>query len=85
MPGCERTQQRTPTRRTKIRYFLHKKGINQEELEDFVETDMKNVVDLFQIFNKGTHGSVGTFTRPQLQAIRKRTEDGIMFLCGLIS
>ena len=85
MPGCERTKQGTPTRRTKIRYFLHKKGMNQEELEDFVEADMNNIVDLFQIFNKGTHGSSSAFTRSQLQAIRKRSEDGIMFLCGLIS
>ena len=43
--------------------------MNQEELEAFVEADMKNVVDLFQVFNKGTHGSAGTFTRSQLQAI----------------
>ena len=85
MPTCERTQLGTPTRRAKIRYFLQENGMNQEELEDFVEADMKNVVDLFQVFNKGTHGSAGTFTRSQLQAIRTRTEDGIMFLCRLIS
>ena len=84
MPGCELTQQGTPTRRAKIRYFLHKNGMNQEELEDFIEADMENVVDLFHIFNRGTHGSAGAFTRSQLQAIRTRTEDAIMFLCRLL-
>ena len=84
MPDCELTQQRTPTRRAKIRYFLQEKGMNQEELEDFFEADMKNAVDLFHVFNMGTHGSAGAFTRSQLQAIRKRTEDSIMFLCRLI-
>ena len=85
MPGRELTQQGTPSRRAKIRYFLRKNGMNQEELENLIETDMNNVVDLFHIFNKGTHGSAGAFNRSQLQAIRMRTEDGIMFLCGLIN
>ena len=85
MPGRELTQQGTPSRRAKIRYFLRKNGMNQEELENLIETDMNNVVDRFHIFNKGTHGSAGAFNRSQLQAIRMRTEDGIMFLCGLIN
>ena len=85
MPDCDRTPHGTPTRRAKIRYFLHLQGMNQEELEDFVETDMNNVVDLFQVFNEGTHGSAGKFNVSQLQAIRKRVEDGIMFLSGLVS
>lgn len=84
MPECDRTPQGTPTRRAKIRYFLHLKGMNQDELEDFVETDMNNVVDLFQLFNKGAHGSAGKFDLAQLQAIRNRVEDGIMFLSGLV-
>ena len=46
---------------------------------------MNNVVELFQVFNKGTHGSAGKFNFSQLQAIRKRAEDGIMFLSGLVS
>ena len=85
MPDCDRTPQGKPTRRAKIRYFLHRKGMNQEELEEFVVADMNNVVELFQVFNEGTHGSARKFSLSQLQAIRKRAEDGIMFLSGLVS
>jgi len=84
MPDCDCTPQGTPTRRSKIRYFLHMKGMQQDELEAFVESDMRNVVELFGIFNEGTHGSAGTFDFPQLQAIRKRVEDGIVFLSNLV-
>ncbi len=84
MPDCDRTQQGTPTRRAKIRYFLHLQGINKDELVAFIESDMDNVVDLFDVFNMGTHGSAGTFDFAQLQAIRKRVEDGIMFLSRLM-
>ena len=42
--------------------------------------DMQNIVDLFRIFNDGTHGSAGTFDMQMLSVIRKRVEDGIFFL-----
>ncbi|WP_205944925.1 hypothetical protein [Pelagibius litoralis] len=84
MPDCDRTQQGKPTRRAKIRYFLHLKGMKRDELEAFVESDMNNVVELFRTFNEGTHGSAGNFDLTQLQAIRKRVEDGIMFLSRLV-
>ena len=61
MPDCDRTQQGTPTRRAKIRYILHLNGMNHDELETFVESDMENVVQLFQTFNEGTHGAAGKF------------------------
>jgi hypothetical protein len=84
MPDCERTQQGTPSRRAKIRYFLHRRGMNQDELKAFVDTDISNVIELFGIFNEGTHGSAGTFNLAQLQAVRKRVEDGLVFLSRLI-
>lgn len=84
IPECERTQQGTPTRRARIRYILHVNGMAQDELESFVEADMENVVQLFQTFNQGTHGTAGKFDITQLQAIRRRVEDGIMFLARLI-
>jgi hypothetical protein len=84
LPDCDRTPQGTPTRRAKIRYFLHLRGMKQDELEAFVESDMNNVVELFEAFNEGTHGSAGTFDFAQLQALRKRVEDGIMFLSRLV-
>ena len=59
--------------------------MNQDELEAFVEADMNNVVDLFQVFNEGTHGSAGKFGLAQLRMIRKRVEDAIMFLSGLVN
>lgn len=81
MPDCERTPQRgTPTRRAKIRYFLHRQGMTRDELADFVEDDMRNVVELFEVFNEGTHGTAGAFDLAQLSAVRKRVEDGILYL-----
>lgn len=85
LPDCECTQQGTPTRRAKIRYFLQRKGINKAELEDFIVADMDNVVSLFSEFNQGTHGPAGTFTFHQLQALRKRVEDGITFLARIVN
>ena len=85
MPNCERTPQRgTPTRRAKIRYFLHRQGLDSDDLADFVENDLKNVVELFEVFNEGTHGAAGTFDLDQLRAVRKRVEDGIMFLSRVV-
>lgn len=85
MPGCECTPDRkTPTRRAKLRYFLHLKEMDSEDLIAFAESDMSNIVELFSVFNKGTHGEAGTFDFAELQAIRQRVEDGIMFLSRLI-
>lgn len=85
LPGCDRTPAGTPTRRSKIRYFLHLKGMNSEELGDFVEADMNNVVELFPVFNKGTHGTAGAFDFAQLHAMRQRVEHAIAFLTRIIS
>jgi hypothetical protein len=84
LPGCERTERGNATRRSKVKYFLHRQGMVLDALEDFVEQDMENIVQLFEVFNTGTHGSAGTFDMPQLTAIRKRVEDGIMFFTEII-
>ncbi len=84
IPACERTQQGTPTRRAKIRYLLQRKSMGHGELEAFVEADMTNVVDLFQAFNKGTHGDAGAFDIGQLGILRKRVEDAITFLSRVV-
>lgn len=83
MPDCDRNQRGTPTRRAKVRYILLERGLGQDELEAFVEADMDNVIALFDTFNEGTHGPAGRFGFSQLQAIRKRVEDSIMFLSRL--
>ena len=84
LPDCEQTQAGNPTRRSKIRYFLARRDMAAESLEQFVEDDIENIVQLFSVFNKGTHGVAGTFDLPQLCAVRKRVENGITFLLEII-
>ncbi len=84
IPNCDKTERGNPTRRSKIRYFLHRQGMAEETLEEFIENDMENIVQLFRIFNDATHGSAGTFDLAQLNAIKKRVEDGIMFLTEIV-
>ncbi|NDW46357.1 hypothetical protein [Ruegeria sp. PrR005] len=85
LPSCELTAQGKPTRREKIRFFLHKQGVSDEAAADFVEKDMENVVQLFRVFNDGTHGSSGRFEHPQLLAIRARVEGAVSFLWSIIT
>lgn len=85
LSDCELTQQGKPTRRAKIRFFLHKQGVVDDAITDFVEEDMENVVQLFRIFNDGTHGSSGRFEHSQLLAIRARVEGAVSFLWGIIT
>jgi len=84
IPNCDKTERGNPTRRSKIRYFLHRNGMPEDALEEFVDNDMENIVQLFRVFNDGTHGMAGIFSFPQLQAIKRRVEDGIMFLTEII-
>jgi hypothetical protein len=83
MPDCDRTDIGRPTRRAKIRYLLHRRGMTAEVLEDFVTEDVENILELFHVFNKGTHGAAGRFALHQLQAIRKRVKDGLFFLAEI--
>jgi len=85
MPSCDRTDQGKPTRRSKLKFLLTRKGMLEDVLEEFVEQDMENIVQLFRVFNDGTHGSAGTFSFQQLNSIKKRVEDGIMFLAEIVS
>lgn len=84
LPSCSKTDKGRPTRRAKVQFFLHRKGLFDEDLEEFVERDLENVVELFAIFNAGTHGSAGKFDLPQLAAIKQRVEDAIRFLHQII-
>lgn len=85
LPNCDLTDQGKPTRRSKIRFFLHQKGVADDAIADFVESDMDNVVQLFRVFNDGTHGSSGRFEHSQLLAIRARVEGAVSFLWGVIT
>lgn len=84
MPACEKMQNGSPTRRSKIRFFLQRSNISESALEDFVEEDMKNVLQLFREFNDGTHGSAGRFSLEQLSAIKRRVEHAVEFLWSII-
>lgn len=85
LTNCELTPQGKPTRRAKIRFFLQKHGISDDAMTDFVEKDIENVVQLFRVFNDGTHGSSGRFEHSQLLAIRARVEGAVSFLWGVIT
>ena len=84
MPDCEKMSGGVPTRRSKIRFFLFRCNMAQKPLEDFVEEDMKNVIQLFREFNDGTHGTAGRFSLDQLSAIKTRVEHAVEFLWSII-
>ena len=84
MPACEKMSNGSPTRRSKIRFFLQRNNMAERDLEDFVEEDMKNVLQLFREFNDGTHGSAGRFSLEQLSAIKRRVEHAVEFLWSII-
>lgn len=83
VPDCEMFDGNSPTRRSKVRYLLRRKGIESDELADAVSEDVDNVLSLFRVFNEGTHGHAGRFTITELTAIRTRVESAVSFLAEL--
>jgi hypothetical protein len=79
IPNCQLHEGR-PTRRAKIHFALRRKGLVTEPLEHFVDQDVSNILQLFGMFNHGTHGSSGRYAFEQLRAIKTRVEDGIVYL-----
>ncbi len=79
-PGCEKTDKGHPTRRWKISYILLSSGISSDGAVDFADEDITNVLQLFPVFNDGTHGSAGKFEFTQLRTIKERIESGIIYL-----
>lgn len=84
-PNCEKTQNGTPSRRAKIRFLLKKKGADTPDMLGFVEKDIDDILQLFPVFNKATHGAAGTLSFASLKALRQRVEGGIMFLATIAS
>lgn len=84
-PNCDKTERGNATRRWKIKYFLNKKGIELKGAEEFIDNDIDNILELYHILSDGTHGYAGRYTFIQLKAIKKRVEDGILFLCNIVS
>jgi hypothetical protein len=81
LPEPPRTQDGRITRRARLRFMLSRQGTALDALEDFAEENMNNVMELFQVFNDGTHGTAGTYSYDQLRVIRTRVESGLQFLC----
>lgn len=83
-PECARVQDRRATRRSKISYCLEVVQTPNEQMVEFVDRDIDNIIELFNVLNRGTHGPAGTFDFPSLAGIKRRVEDGIRFLSKLI-
>jgi hypothetical protein len=82
-PNCERGPDgKAVARREKIGYLLALNGAGYEALNDFVETNVNDVMNLFSQFNKGTHGTAGRFDIPTLRTIKHRVEDSIPIYAG---
>jgi len=84
-PNCERTEEGKITRRSRIRFCLRRSGLLVEQLEDFIERDIDNVLTLFGEFNSGTHGAAGQFSMAQLRALKTRVEDAVTFVLRIAS
>jgi hypothetical protein len=82
--NCERTDHGNPTRRAKISYLLRKKGIDTS-VEQFVDDDITNILELFHVLSDGTHGAAGKYSMAKLRLVKKRVEDGIIFICNIAS
>jgi hypothetical protein len=83
IPDCRKTERGNPTRRTKIQFLLEQKGLKSEDLLEFVDADIENILDLFGILNAGTHGPVGKYDLRTLGTIKRRVEDGLVFLARI--
>ena len=78
-PICEKTEKGYPTRRWKIKYILENAGIVNEMAVDFVDENVNNILQLFKVFNKGTHGFSGKYDFKTLVAIKERVESSIFY------
>ena len=85
LPDCDITEKGTPTRRAKVQYCLERQGKSDEDLESFIDTNIKNITILMNELNSGTHGPAGKFSLSQLVAIKTRVEDCIEFMCEVVS
>lgn len=83
-PNCDKTDRGNATRKSKIKYFLYKKGIDLTNADEFIDNDIENILQLYHTLSDGTHGEAGRYSMIQLKLIKKRVEDGINFLCEIV-
>ena len=81
-PNCLMHEGR-PNRRAKINYMLSKQSLSFDSMQNFVETDIDDILSMFRTLNDGTHGSAGTLGVQQLLKLKKRAEDCIIFITAL--
>lgn len=82
---CEYTDRGDLTRRTKLKYLLNVKNISDNDLAEFIDVDIDDVLSLFKVFNDGTHGTAGKYNSGQLSVIKKRVEDCLGFISKVTS
>lgn len=85
MPDCALTPNGSPSRRSRIRFLLERRQLVDPDLEEFVDQDIQDILELFQLFNRGAHGVAGNFKMPELLSLKARAEDGLLFLCKVAS
>lgn len=83
IPSCPRTERGNATRRSKMTFLLAQKDVDMAELADFASDDIGNVLELFDLLNSATHGTVGRYDLATLGTIKRRVEDGLLFLSRL--
>ena len=82
-PNCELTPDRkTPTRRAKIAYMMQQKRMDSSVIA-FADADIENILSLFSTLSGGTHGPAGKYSFEKLLQVKKRVEQGIIFLCEI--
>lgn len=81
-PQCVRTDRGNATRREKIKYMMRHVDMDDSVI-DFVEKDIKNIIELNQLLSGGTHGPAGKYSFAKLLQVKKRVEQGIVFLCKI--
>lgn len=81
-PGCLKHEGK-PARRAKIEYLLNRAGSMRPPLADFVDDDVNDVLDLFKVFNSGTHGDAGKIGLSALRSLKTRVEGAVRFLSAL--
>ena len=73
VPGvsdCPKTDTGRPTRRARIQFALHQKGLLTAPLEQFIDDDVDDIVALFKLFNTGTDGEAANIAFSSLVAIK---------------
>jgi hypothetical protein len=83
-PNAPRAHDGRPTRRARLAFCLMRSGRASDSLAAFADADVDNVVELFEVFNAGTHGVAGQYDLRHLSLIKRRVEGAITFLHSIL-